>query len=227
VEQYENIRGTMFDLRRIKRKFAAGMAKIFFVSNGSNQSGKSTTAFNLALCFATLGNETLLIDNGKSSWIKELLKPEDALLLNTISPFFSYTTSTDIYLQNFDMVVVDTSQVNLPLSFLALEGDKRLLIPVEAEYFGMNELTFFLENSKDLGLEIGGIIPVMLRESSSSSELLMKGLRANFGNLVFEPGIQRNLYLARQKDFGRFLPSELTEKAGVTYLNLANSLVGN
>jgi cellulose biosynthesis protein BcsQ len=227
VEHYRNIRGTLFDLKRIKRKFAASMAKIFFISNASNQSGKSTTAFNLALCFATLGQETLLIDKEKSSWIKQLLKVEDGFLLNKITPLLSYTASIDVYINNFDVVVVDTSLMNLSAAFLVLQGQSKLLIPVEAEYYGMNLLKSFLESILELDLEIGGFIPVMLRKSSPSSMTLIQELKKNFGNLVFEPGIQRNFYLARQKDFDRFIASELTEKAGITYLNLANSLLEN
>jgi cellulose biosynthesis protein BcsQ len=201
------------------------MAKIYFISNASNQSGKSTTAFNLALCFAAFGKETLLLDAGKSSWISDILKIESEFQLNKVSPFFSYSKSLDIFLNDFEIVLVDADLVNLESVFQSIPGSVKLLIPVESEYYGMNELQEFLNESEAINLDIEKFVPVMVRNNSVSSLKLIKELKSHFGNLVFEPGILRNYYLTRQKDFKEFHQSNLTEKAAVTYLNLANSLL--
>lgn len=201
------------------------MAKTYFVSNASNQSGKSTTAFNLALCFAALGKETLLLDAGKSSWISDIMKIKSEFQLNKVSPFFSYSKSLDIFLNDFEIVLVDADLVNLESVFQSIPGSAKLLIPVETEYYGMNELQEFLIKIERISLNIERFVPVMVRNNSVSSLKLIDELKSHFGNMVFEPGILRNYYLARQKDFHEFQQSDLTEKAAVTYLNLANSLL--
>ena len=65
----------------------------------------------------------------------------------------------------------------------------------------------------------------MFREGTVSSEGLVGYLKQMFGDLVFEPSILRNYYLSIQKDYTTFSQKVLTEKAAVTYLNLANNLL--
>jgi cellulose biosynthesis protein BcsQ len=121
-------------------------------------------------------------------------------------------------LLDVDMIHLRTISQNFNLS-------AKVLIPVESEYYGMNQLKEFIAMLNEINREIEGFIPVMVRSNSETSLNLIKELKSYFGNMVFEPGILRNYYLARQKDFKKFQQSDLTEKSAVTYLNLANTLM--
>lgn len=203
------------------------MAKTYIISNNATQSGKTTTAFNLALCFAAMGKKTLLVGTDKS-WVDKLLNPKDSSSLIYITPFLSYWQTKDFSkgnLEDFEFILVDASIVSFDKVVEYVKTDFKVIIPVEAEYYGMNSLKPFFQKVSELNVELEGIIPVMLRKGSVVSENAVLSLTEFFGKSVFEPAIQRNYYLARQKDFKIFSQSKMTEKAAVTYLNLANNLL--
>ncbi|AWV97317.1 ParA family protein [Arcticibacterium luteifluviistationis] len=203
------------------------MAKTYIISNNATKSGKTTTAFNLALCFAAMGKKTLLVGTDKS-WVDKLLNPKNSSSLLFISPFLSYWQTEEFSqgnLEEFEFILVDASIVSFDKLVMQVGDDFKLIIPVEAEYYGMNALKPFFEKISQSNIDLEGIIPVMLRKDSSPSENAVVNLIEFFGKSVFEPAIQRNYYLSRQKDFKTFSQSKMTEKAAVTYLNLANNLL--
>lgn len=203
------------------------MAKTYIISNNASKSGKTTTAFNLALCFAAMGKKTLLVGTDKS-WVSSLLNPKNSDAVLYISPFMSFCQMDNagaVNFEEFQFILVDTSMNSFEAVVAYFGSDSKVIVPVEAEYYGMNSLKPFFKKISELKIELEGIIPVMLRKGSKQSETAVLNLTEYFGSSVFEPAIQRNYYLARQKDFKTFSQSKMTEKAAVTYLNLANNLL--
>ncbi|WP_341225599.1 hypothetical protein [uncultured Arcticibacterium sp.] len=203
------------------------MAKTYIISNNASKSGKTTTAFNLALCFAAMGKKTLLVGTDKS-WVNSLLNPKNSDDVIYISPFMSFCQMDafdTVKFDEFQFILVDASINSFDKVTERLGSESKLIVPVEAEYYGLNSLKPFFQKVSELKIELEGIIPVMLRKDSKPSENAVLNLTEYFGTSVFEPAIQRNYYLARQKDFKTFSQSKMTEKAAVTYLNLANNLL--
>ncbi|MFT5885653.1 MAG: cellulose biosynthesis protein BcsQ [Arcticibacterium sp.] len=201
------------------------MPQIHLITSPSSGSGKTTTALNLALCFAALGRKSLIWDTTRASWLKSMLNIENKNGLVRISPFLSYCSTEKVDWIDFDNVLIDCAGDKVFEVAEELESPFGLLIPLEAEYYGMNDLPDFLKEVNTRGFDIDGFVPLMFREGSVSSEGLVAYLKQMFGNMVFEPSIQRNYYIARQKDYSSFSSKVLTEKAAVTYLNLANNLL--
>lgn len=201
------------------------MPQIHLITSPSSGSGKTTTALNLAFCFAALGRKTLIWDTTKASWLKMMLNIQNEKELVKISAFLSYCSTERASWEDFDNVLIDCAGNFFVEVAEKIDTPFSLLIPLEAEYYGMNELPDFLKEVNTRGFDIDGFVPLMFREGSVSSEGLVTHLKQMFGDMVFEPSIQRNYYIARQRDFSLFSSKELTEKAAVTYLNLANNLL--
>ncbi|UBM59334.1 ParA family protein [Marinilongibacter aquaticus] len=203
------------------------MAKIFIVANSSKHSGKTTTSLNLALCFATLTQRTLLISLEEQSWLDALfgLQNTGSVKANTFLTYMKGQKLDYTLFEDFDKVIVDCP-VHLNASvFKAFKNLAKLIVPVESEYYGLNNIPNVIREVDNSGMELAGFLPVMSRPNSAASSAVIEQLKSYFGDLVFHPSIQRNYYLGRQKDFRKFSLSELSEKAAVTYLALANTLL--
>ncbi len=201
------------------------MSAIYIVANGSGQSGKSTTALNLALCFATLARRTLLVNLSHPGWVSSLCKGDEEK--SRLNLFLDYTESAEGLTENTDY---DQMVVNCPVHksyalMTELGHHAEVIVPVELEYYGLNGLPLFLKKVLKSGVKVRGILPVMWRKESENSNAVLLRLQQEFGKEVFLPAIHRNYYLARQKDFSQFDLPALTEKAAVTYLNLATELI--
>jgi cellulose biosynthesis protein BcsQ len=217
----------LFEMHTIKLKFAVDMSTIYIVANGSTRSGKSTTAFNLAVCFATLARKTLLVNLNQQNWITRVCSPDSAD--KTLHLFLDFTAVIPDAekLGEYDKVLINCPVHAAQELMHALKGKAEVIIPVELEYYGLNTLPAFLECVLKAEIGVKGILPVMWRKESAQSTAMLKKLQQQFGSDVFVPAIQRNYYLSRQKDFLKFDLPEMTEKAAVTYLNLATELLKN
>ncbi|MGR3809778.1 ParA family protein [Jiulongibacter sp. NS-SX5] len=202
------------------------MGKVYIIANNSRQSGKSTSSVNLAICFATLTQRTLLIDVQQGGWLSELCAKgqKGRITLNTFLTYQNAGEITEESLSPFDKVLIDCPIHKVTEVMEAFKGRAELIVPVECEYFGMNTLPAFLRKVDQTKMEVKGFLPVMLKPGSKHSTELLDQLKYNFGEKVLPP-IQRNFYLAKQKDFVKFVMSELTQRAGVTYLKVANHLL--
>ncbi|KPM49811.1 ParA family protein [Jiulongibacter sediminis] len=202
------------------------MGKIYIIANGARQSGKSTTSLNLALCFATLTQKTLLIDLDPGKWMEGLCSQSKKGRIN-LNSFLTFQNAGEIdqeSLDLFDKIVIDCPAHKMGEIFKALSALAEVLIPVECEFYGLNELPDVLRLVDAVKIKTCGFLPVMYKPDSETSEAVLKELKLNFGDLVL-PAIQRNYYLARQKDFKKVVLSELTQRAAVTYLSVANQLL--
>ena len=202
------------------------MGKIYIIANGARQSGKSTTSLNLALCFAMLTQKTLLIDLDPGKWMEELCSKSKKGRINLHS-FLTFQNAGEIDRKNldfFDKIVIDCPPQKAEETLKALSSMAEVIIPVECEFYGLNELPDFLRLVDATKIKTSGFLPVMYNPEATSSEAVLRELKSNFGDLVL-PAIQRNYYLARQKDINKFVLSELTQRAAVTYLSVANHLL--
>lgn len=202
------------------------MGKIYIIAGGAGQSGKSTTSLNLAICFATLTQKTLLIDLDSGKWMEDLCSQSKKGRIH-LNSFLAYQNAGEIdreSLEAFDKVIVDCPLHKVQEIFEALSSFAEVLIPVECEYYGLNGLPDLLRKVDSAKIKTCGFLPVMYKPGTDVSDGVLKELKLNFGELVLPP-IQRNYYLARQKDFKKFVLSELTHRAAVTYLGVANHLL--
>lgn len=209
----------------IKVKFASLMSSIYIVANGSNQSGKTTTAFNLAMCFATLAQKTLFINLNKNNWAGRVCSPDGQAKALNLFLDYSILADAEADYSAYDQVIINCPVHRAKQVLEGFSGSAEVIVPVELEYYGMNQLPSFFKIALQSGIRLRGILPVMWRKESEGSNAVLLKLQQDFGKDIFIPAIQRNYYLARQKEFHLFDLPGLTEKAAVTYLNLATELL--
>lgn len=200
------------------------MAKTFIITSASSGSGKTTTALNLALCWATLSKNVLLVDLNPQGWLRKLMGGSDIGRKYHKQLFLNYLCAADYDFKvdsSIDYVIVDISFYQLTDFLNYYAEPSNIIVPVEAEYYGMNELSKLFEALQTLHRKVDFLLPVMTRESSEVSIELVNSLQRRFGKHVYLPAIQRNYYLAHQKDFKEFDLIKLTNRAAVTYLNFA------
>ncbi len=206
-------------------------SKKILIANGQRKSGKSTTALNLSLCLSSLGKKVLLFDTTDGNFLKRLLKSENKFnsTLNQILPLFHYYSSLDQELPelsgDYDYLIIDSEINNWTDSLERFNDELSMLIPIESEFYGLNNQEIFFQSLVSKNVKIEGILPVMVRSQSEVSTNMIKQIKGSFGNLVFDTYIVRNYYLARQSDIIEFDLKLFTEKAAFTYLNVANILI--
>ena len=200
------------------------MAKTFIITSAERGSGKSTTALNLALCWATLSKNVLLVDFNPQGWLRKLMGAADIGRKYHKHLFLNYLCTTDFTFRvdaEIDYVIIDVPFHCLSDFLTTNSQSAMIIVPIEAEYYGMNNLSLLFETLQNVHRKIDFFLPVMTRDSSEISLALVDALRGRFGKHVYLPAIQRNYYLAHQTDFKEFDLIKLTNRAAVTYLNFA------
>lgn len=197
------------------------MAHIYAITNATKSSGKTTTALNLALCFIAMGKKVLLKSFKTDGKLAEIFHSEDYT-----QHLLTYKRNGVIKLEDceyYDYIIVD-------VDFHGIQEFKekntkafQCIVPFETEFFGFEGLKSFLSFSESNKLEIAGILPVFVKSSEVASTIVEE-LKALLGNLILDAFIPRNFYLARQFDYEFFDIETFTNKAGITYLNLATEL---
>lgn len=198
------------------------MAKSFFITNASRSSGKTTTALNLGLCFVTMGKKVLIISFKSRGRLKQVFNKD--IFVQHLLTFMDVDDVSRIDTSNYDYVLVDVDYHNLAEAKGKFPTEFKCIIPFEVEFYGFEDLSKILEFTSKHEFEIEGILPVLMRSGKVSDQVLEK-LKENLGQLVLDSFIPRNFYLAKQFDHELFELEKFTEKAGITYLNLANELI--
>lgn len=202
-------------------------SSVYIIANGAPKSGKTTTTLNLGLCFATLMQPTLIIDLGTESWMKNVfgIKSDQLITAHPFLDYMNWQSASFPNLEAYKQVVINCPCHQLDKIKQVLPEESEVIIPVETEYYGLNTLGIFLQDLNAKSMSVKGFLPVMHRPDSDIALAILKKIKSEFQEFVFLPVIQRNYYLARQKDLVQFDFVSLTEKAATTHLGIANQLL--
>lgn len=125
-----------------------------------------------------------------------------------------------------DVILVDLPTVPAPEHDKLLEQLDSVLIPVEAEYYGCDELNYTLQKVAAFPhLLISGLVLTKVNPDSTVAGKIEAELKEYFSYLVLHTKISRSYYLSR----GRLSLTDLNGKGWhsgfVDYLKLANELL--
>ncbi|MFH1188956.1 MAG: AAA family ATPase [bacterium] len=132
----------------------------------------------------------------------------------------------------YDYILID-----LPpsLSLLTLNGliaSDEVLIPVQAEYYGLEGLSQLLETITLINdnlrhpLKVSGAVITLYDKRERLSRDVAKNLREHFPHRVFDVEIPRNVALAEAPSFGKTILTYSPKSAGaLAYRRLANEVI--
>lgn len=198
------------------------MPSNYIIVSSHPKTGKTTTALNLALCLLTMGKKVQLIGLESNQGLAHVLSS-----YNNDNPLLKVKIQVDfnhIQWNGYDFTLIDCPSYKLKHIHESLKKHLKAIVPVTMEFYGLEEVVSSLNLLKQEGIALEGVLPVMLRSGKTSLRVL-EGLKERLKTNIFESYIPRNIYLAMQFDYNFFELEKFTEKAGITYLNLANELI--
>jgi chromosome partitioning protein len=107
----------------------------------------------------------------------------------------------------YEFVIIDSPPNLEMLSINIMAAAKRLIIPTQPEYYGLEGLADLIETYKRIretlnpGLSILGVLITMHMTTNNLSKEVTKNLRENMGGLIFETVIPRNVKLAEAPSY--------------------------
>jgi len=132
---------------------------------------------------------------------------------------------------NYDYILVDCPPSLGLLTINALSAAKRVLIPVQAEYYALEGLSQLLNvvqqvrASLNPGLDILGVLITLYDNRNSLSEQVKKELENYFGAKLFSTIVPRNVRLAEAPSFGRtIIEHDKWSKGARAYKSLAKEV---
>lgn len=140
--------------------------------------------------------------------------------------------SLDTIKNDYELVIIDCPPSLNILTVNALCASDSILVPLQCEYFALEGLTLLMETVEQLAnavnpnLKIEGILRTMFDNRNRLSTDVSDELKKNFGNLVYETIIPRNVRLAEAPSYGK--PAMYYDKSSVgskAYLALAAEII--
>lgn len=190
---------------------------IFSKSKGS---GKTTTCAYLAEALAATGKKVVCVDLDGD--LQKYLNGEGVFGWK----YRRWSGEEDLMADEADYILVDVPSSPSPEQEAVLRQLDSVLIPVEAEYYGLEELNKTLQKVSEYeSLLIEGIVLTKSDPNSSVPGKIEEKLKEYFSFFVLNTKISRNYYLS--------LPAfSLTDLNGngwhsgfIDYLKLANELI--
>lgn len=138
----------------------------------------------------------------------------------------------DTIKDEYDFVFIDCPPSLNILTVNAFCASDSILVPLQCEYFALEGLTLLLETVEQLAnainskLKIEGILRTMFDNRNRLSTDVSDELKQNFGDLVYETIIPRNVRLAEAPSYGK--PAMYYDKSSVgskAYLSLAAEII--
>ena len=132
----------------------------------------------------------------------------------------------------YDFVLIDCPPSLNILTVNALCAADSILVPLQCEYFALEGLTLLIEtvdqlaNAVNSKLKIEGILRTMYDNRNRLSIDVSNELKNNFGDLVYETIIPRNVRLAEAPSYGK--PAMYNDKSSAgskAYLSLAAEVI--
>ena len=133
---------------------------------------------------------------------------------------------------DYDYILIDCSPSLGLITVNSLTAANSVIIPVQCEYFALEGLTLLLQTVEQLAnavnskLKIEGILRTMYDNRNRLSTDVSDELKNNFGDLVYDTIIPRNVRLAEAPSYGK--PAMYYDKSSVgskAYLALAAEVI--
>ncbi len=202
----------------------------------ASKCGKTTTAAFLAESFATLGHNTLLIDNNPIRTLKNRVNLKDKIETGLLKVKMMHSPSSWTYLYEkpeyedfnelidkykFEYVIIDMSKAENQAAFEILDT---VIIPTEAEFYGLEKMQDTLKILKDYTKIKVKILITKFSENSKSSIKVKSYVLEKLSSLVYNAVISRSYYLGLSRytveNFNKTIPNF----GFADYLKLANEI---
>jgi chromosome partitioning protein len=132
----------------------------------------------------------------------------------------------------YDYIIVDLPPSLSLLTLNGLVAADEVLIPVQAEYYGLEGLSQLLETvtliNDNLGhpLKVSGAVVTLYDKRERLSRDVAKNLRQHFPHHVFDVEIPRSVALAEAPSYGKTISIYSPRSAGaLAYRRLANEII--
>jgi chromosome partitioning protein len=135
---------------------------------------------------------------------------------------------------SYDYVIIDCPPSLGFLTVNAMVASDYLIVPLQCEYFAMEGLGHLLKTVEIIKkylnptLCLGGILLTMYDSRNLLSRRVSDDVRKNFGNLVFETVIPRNVRLSESPSHGLpIILYDIKSRGAISYLELAKEIMKN
>jgi chromosome partitioning protein len=136
--------------------------------------------------------------------------------------------------RDYEYVIIDCPPSLGFLTVNALVASDFLIVPLQCEYFAMEGLGHLL-NTMGLikarwnpTLTLGGILLTMYDARNLLSRRVSEDVRGNFGDLVFQTVIPRNVRLSESPSHGLpIILYDIRSRGAVSYMELAKEILSN
>jgi chromosome partitioning protein len=132
----------------------------------------------------------------------------------------------------FNFILIDCPPSLGFLTINALTASDSVLIPVQCEFFCMEEIPELLRILDEVrtylnpSLTIEGILLTMYDERTNLSKQVVEEMRNSLKGIIYEVVIPRNVKLAEAPSFGKPITIyDITSKGAEAYLNLAQEIL--
>jgi chromosome partitioning protein len=134
----------------------------------------------------------------------------------------------------YDYIIIDCPPSLGLLTVNAMVASDSLLVPLQCEYFAMEGLGHLLKTMEIIKkylnptLYLSGILLTMYDSRNLLSHRVSDDVRKNFGNLVFDTVIPRNVKLSESPSHGLpIILYDIKSRGALSYLELAREIMKN
>ena len=134
----------------------------------------------------------------------------------------------------YDYIIIDCPPSLGFLTVNAMVASDCLIVPLQCEYFAMEGLGHLLNTMEIIKkylnptLYLGGILLTMYDSRNLLSHRVSDDVRKNFGNLVFDTVIPRNVRLSESPSYGLpIILYDIKSRGAISYLELAKEIMKN
>ena len=135
---------------------------------------------------------------------------------------------------SYEYVIIDCPPSLGFLTLNALVASDCLVVPLQCEYFAMEGLGHLLNTMGMIKarlnptLTLGGILLTMYDSRNLLSRRVSEDVRGNFGDLVFQTVIPRNVRLSESPSHGLpIILYDIRSRGAVSYMELAKEILSN
>ena len=135
---------------------------------------------------------------------------------------------------SYDYVIIDCPPSLGFLTVNAMVASDCLIVPLQCEYFALEGLGHLLKTMEIIKqhlnptLYLGGILLTMYDSRNLLSHRVSEDVRKNFGKLVFETVIPRNVRLSESPSHGLpIILYDIKSRGAMSYLELAKEIMKN
>jgi len=204
------------------------------MASGINKFSLKKTVCDVLLDGVDVRDVLIEETNGKFHLIpsNEELTAAEVKLLDLLAREYKLKRALEPIIGNYDYILIDCPPSLNLLTVNAMCAANSILVPLQCEYFALEGLTQLIDTVEQLAqavnptLKIEGILRTMFDNRNRLSSDVSDELKSNFGNLIYQTIIPRNVRLAEAPSYGR--PAMYYDKSSVgskAYLALAAEVI--